>query len=127
MASGDRGSARAAVVAGLAAGLTKTEVARQTNVSHTTINRWLKQEEFRQWVEDARAELVSRTIGRLVDATTGAVATLVELLGPGTPPAVRLGAARTILEMAVRYRESEELEKRLAALEAAVAAREHER
>lgn len=127
MAGGDRANARAVAVAGLAAGLTKGEVARQAGVSDRTLRRWLGQDAFRRQVEDARAELISRTVGRLADATTDAVGTLQELLGKGTPPATRLGAARAILEMASRYRESEELEKRLAALEEAVAARERER
>ncbi len=127
MAGGDRANARAVAVAGLAVGLTKGEVARQAGVSDRTLRRWLKQDAFRRQVEDARAELISSTVGRLADATTDAVATLQELLGTGNPPATRLGAARAILEMASRYRESEELEKRLAALEEAVAARERER
>lgn len=126
MAGGARTNARAVAVAALAAGLPQGEVARRAGVSDRTLRRWLKQDAFRRQVEDARAGLISSTVGRLADATTDAVATLVALLGTGNPPAARLGAARAILEMANRYRESEELEKRLAALEEAVAARERE-
>jgi lambda repressor-like predicted transcriptional regulator len=127
MAGGGRDTARAVVVAGLAAGLTKGEVARQATVSDRTLRRWLAQDDFRRQVEDARAELISRTVGRLADATTDAVATLRALLDTNYPPSVRLGAARAILEMATRYREAETMEQRLATLEAVVAAQERAR
>ena len=49
-----------------------------------------------------------------------AVATLVELLS-ARAETVRLGAARAILELATSYREAEQLEARIAALEAQAA------
>jgi hypothetical protein len=42
---------------------------------------------------------------------------LRQLLDAQTPPAVRLGACRALLELAVKLRESVELEERVAALE----------
>lgn len=124
MAGGVRANAQAVAVAGLAAGLTMTEVARQAGVSDRTLRRWLGSDAFRRRVEDARTELISTTVGKLADSASEAVATLRQLLREGNPPATRLGAARAILEMASRYRESEELERRLAALEEAVATKE---
>ena len=124
MAGGVRANAQAVAVAGLAAGLTMTEVARQAGVSDRTIRRWLKRDAFRRRVEDARTELITGTVGKLADSAGEAVATLRQLLREGNPPATRLGAARVILEMASRYRESEELERRLTVLEEAVAAKE---
>ena len=124
MAGGVRANAQAVAVAGLAAGLTMTEVARQAGVSDRTIRRWLKRDAFRRRVEDARTELITGTVGRLADSAGEAVATLRQLLREGNPPATRLGAARAILEMASRYRESEELERRLTVLEEAVATKE---
>jgi hypothetical protein len=42
-------------------------------------------------------------------------------MADGQPPAVRLGAARTLLEQATKLREAVEIETRLLALEEAVA------
>jgi hypothetical protein len=42
---------------------------------------------------------------------------LLELIKPGTAPAVRLSAIRTVLELGMRLREVVDLEERLAALE----------
>lgn len=124
MAGGSRANARAAVIAALAAGLTIRETAQQTGVSEGTIYRWRRKPDFTKAVESARSELISNTVGRLSDSATAAVAVLRRLLSEDTPPSVRLGAARAILEMASRYRESEELERRLTVLEEAVATKE---
>jgi hypothetical protein len=48
---------------------------------------------------------------------TEAIKTLLMLLATSIPHAVRLGAARSILEIAVKLREVTDLEERLAALE----------
>ena len=104
--------------------MTVVEVARQAGVGEATVRRWRKNPAFAKAVEDARSELISNTVGRLSDSATAAVAVLKRLLSEDTPPSVRLGAARAILEMASRYRESEELERRLTVLEEAVAAKE---
>ena len=42
-----------------------------------------------------------------------------DLVKEGTPPAVRLGAARAVLEIGLKVREAADVEQRLAALEAA--------
>jgi hypothetical protein len=52
------------------------------------------------------------------------VKTLLTLQQPTTPPAVRLGAARSVLEIGIRLREVAEFEQRLAALEERVAGQE---
>jgi hypothetical protein len=60
-------------------------------------------------------------VGLFVDAATEAVKTLLELLKGHSPAAVRLGAARSVLEIGLKVREVAELEERLAALEEQVA------
>jgi HEAT repeat protein len=64
-----------------------------------------------------RAEFLSEAVGRLSDATTEAAKTLRNLL-ESKSDSVRLSAARSILEFAPKLRETVELERRLAALEA---------
>ena len=116
VAGGDRRSADDVLVAALAAGSTKQEAARLAGVGERTVYRRLDDPQFRRRIEQARAELVGQTVGRLTDASTAAVATLRALL-EAENESVRLGACRTILELGRNLRESEELERRLAVLE----------
>jgi hypothetical protein len=49
------------------------------------------------------------------------VQTLLELQKSSAPPATRLGAAKAVLEIGMKVRETAELEQRLTALEEQVA------
>jgi hypothetical protein len=115
-AGGDRQDADQALVAALAAGTTKQEAARLIGVGERTIYRRLEDPEFRRCVDQARGELVSRTVGRLTDASTAAVTTLRALL-EAESESVRLGACRAILELGRKLRESAFELLRLAELE----------
>ncbi len=68
--------------------------------------------------------MVQRIAGTLTAAANEAVRTLLELLKGAAPPAARLGAARAVLELGMKVRETAELEQRLAALEEQVGGRE---
>jgi hypothetical protein len=61
--------------------------------------------------------MVQRTGGMLTAAAGEAVKTLLALQKDTAPPATRLGAARAVLELGMKVRETAELEQRLAALE----------
>jgi hypothetical protein len=61
--------------------------------------------------------MVKRTAGMLTAASMEAVKTLLELQKTPAPPAVRLGAARSVIELGTKLRETAEFEARLAALE----------
>ncbi len=119
--AGERGTE--ALVMVLAAGKPVTEAARLAGVSERTAWRRLNDPAVRQQVRDARAALIDHTVSRLAAASMGAAATLVALLDAESEP-VRLRAAVAILEQTVKLRDSEELERRLAALEAALAREE---
>ncbi len=118
MAENGRHKGESALVAALAGGASVRDAAKLARVGERTAYRRLDDPAFRQEFTDARAELVSRSVGALVDASTEAVQTLRTLLEFGYPPAVRLGAARAVLELGTRLRESEELGQRLARVEA---------
>jgi hypothetical protein len=107
----------------LAAGATYAEAAEQANVSERTIRRRMADPDFRKRLSEARGQMLTLVVGRLTDYALDAVETLHELLvrGPDTLPSVRERAARTILDMGARLRESSELEDRIAALEARLA------
>ncbi|HEY7312930.1 MAG TPA: hypothetical protein VH643_26435 [Gemmataceae bacterium] len=105
----------------LACGVTVENAARQAGISPATAYRRLADPAFRQRLQGLRGDMVSRTAGTLTAAATEAVRTLLELLKSTASAAVRLGAARVVLEMGMKVREVADLEERLAALEKAAA------
>ena len=117
MAENGRRKGDAALLLALASGETVREAARLAGIGERTATRRQADADFRRRVAELRGEMVSRAVGRLADGSTEAVAALRKLLDAGTPPAVRLGAARAILELGTKLRESVELEQRLADLE----------
>jgi hypothetical protein len=121
MTAGDRRSADSTLVLALAAGMKVQDAARTAGVGEATVYRRLREDAFRQQVRDARAEMLTRGLGRLSDATVGAVETLCQLLRAEVDQ-VKLGAAKAILDQVVKMREHMEIEERLAALEARTAA-----
>jgi len=121
MTTGDRKTAEATLLAALAGGSTVQEAARAAGVSEATAYRRLREPAFCQALAAARADLIKRATGKLAAACAAAAATLARLLQADSE-SVQLGAARSIMELAVRMRETEELEARVAALEAQHAA-----
>lgn len=107
----------AALVAALAVGMTVRDAARAAGLSERTAHRRLEDPGFRRTVADARARLIESACGQLAEASTAAVSTLRALLD-AEGENVRLGAARAVLELGAKLRESVELEQRIAALEA---------
>jgi AcrR family transcriptional regulator len=106
-------------MAALAGGATVADASERAGVAERTVYRRLKDEAFLRQVAETRSGMVKAAVGQLVQASTDAVATLRGLL-KAQSETVQLGAARSILELGAKLRESSELEERLAALEAAV-------
>jgi hypothetical protein len=106
-----------ALLTALAAGGSVAAAAHHAGVSERTARRRLASAEFRARVDEARAAMVGQAVGRL--ASVGALAgdTLRELLDPGRPPAVRLGAARSVLEFMFRGHELDTLARQVADLQ----------
>jgi hypothetical protein len=102
----------------LACGATVENAARKAGVSERTVYRWQADPAFQERVKQTRAEFVQRTAGMLTGAGMGSVKTLVDLQQDASvAPAVRRGAARDLLAMSLRFRETAEFEQRLAAIE----------
>jgi hypothetical protein len=100
----------------LAAGGTIREACRKAKVSESTAYRRLEDPAFRKQVQNARAEVLSRAVGKLADTASAAVDTLKKLL-KAKRENVRLAAARSILELGAKLRDAGELEERIRALE----------
>jgi hypothetical protein len=111
-------AAEKVLLAALAMGATVENAARKANISERTVYRWLGDPGFQARIEQQKRENMVRTAGMLGGAAMASVKTLVDLQQDVAVAAtVRRGAARDILEMAVKYRESTELEQRLMAIE----------
>jgi predicted DNA-binding transcriptional regulator AlpA len=104
----------------LAGGATTESAAQQAGLSARTVYRRLADSAFRQRLQQARDDMVQSAAGVLTAAPLEAVRTLMALQQPSFPPAVRLGAARAVLELGMKLREEADLTARLEALEAKV-------
>src|SRR5688500_2460929 len=107
MAVRGRKNADDAWIVSLAAGWTIREACEHAGISERTAYRRLDDPLFRQHIAEARAGMVERSLGKLADASAEAVATLRTLLA-AQGETVRLGAARNILELGAKLRDSVE-------------------
>jgi hypothetical protein len=105
----------------LACGATVEVAAHTAGVSAATVYRRKRDPEFGRQLQQVSSEMVQRTAGMLTGAGGEAVKTLLALLKETAPPAVRLGAARAVLEGVLKFRQFADFEQRLAALEEQVA------
>ena len=119
-----RRNADQALLVTLACGATVESAAHNAGVSQATVYRRLQDPEFQKRVQQIRSDMVQRTAGMLTAASMEAVKTLLELQKTPVPAAVRLGAARSVIELGTKLRETAEFEGRLAALEQQMGPRE---
>lgn len=101
----------------LACGATVEAAARQTGLSESTIYRRLDEPAFERQLQELRADMVKRGAGMLTAATMESIKTLLELQKSPNSGSVRLGAARSVIELGVKLREVADLEQRILALE----------
>lgn len=102
----------------LAAGMTQETAAEESGAGVRTIKTWLATRPvFRSRIRFLRAEMTNRALGRLTDQMVSAATTLGYLSVHATSESTRLSAARAVIELGTRLRETVELEERIAALE----------
>jgi hypothetical protein len=90
--------------------------AKRAGIGHRTLIRWMTQPDFREALADARRATFDAGMQRVQALTTEAVETLSALMKSG-PPAVRLGAARTVLELGMHHNDAETIRAKLAEVE----------
>jgi hypothetical protein len=117
MSANGRKNADDVLLLALACGATVDAAAQKANVSVRTVKRRLADPAFRQRLAEVKGDMVRRTAAALSAGAVQAVSTLLSLQAAKEPVAVRLGAARAILELGMKVREAVEFEERLAALE----------
>jgi hypothetical protein len=116
MAGNGRQNADDAFALELAAGKTLRDAATAAGIGERTATRRWADPEFRLKVSRLRGEMIGRAVGVMADGMTDAAETLRALLRCKSPN-VRLGAARSMLELGPKVRESSELDERVQALE----------
>jgi hypothetical protein len=117
-----RKGADRALLQALACGATVEHAARKAGLSERTAYRRLDNPAFVEQLDQLRADMVQRTAAMLTGAGMGSVKVLVDLQSDvAVPASVRRRSARDVLEMSLKFRETAELEQRLAAVEARLA------
>lgn len=105
-------------IAALLACPTIRGAAESLGCSPRTLERLLKRPEFQAAYSEAKADMLKAATGKLRAEASTAVDVLAMVAGDARAPASsRVTAARTLLELAFRSHETENLEERIAALE----------
>lgn len=99
---------------------TMEKAAKAAGVNKTTLYRWLREDAaFKEAYREARREAFSVAVARLQAAASQAVTTLVEIAEDTKQQgASRVGAAKAILDYAMKAVEADEILARVEALEA---------
>jgi hypothetical protein len=92
------------------------EACRRARINKTTVYEWLKNEDFRKELKSQRDTLIDRALDSLKANITKATETLVKHLDSGREN-ISIRAAESIIEFAQKALESEELGRRIEALE----------
>lgn len=96
------------------------KAATAAGVPERTLYGWLKEPGFSAQYREARREAVAQSIARLQTYSSEAATTLYTVMkNTKASPAVRLMAARSVLEFAIKAVELEDIQARLEALEQA--------
>jgi hypothetical protein len=115
----DRGKRRQAAEAAalaLAAGKTYAAAAEKAGIGERTLYRWAKRPAFKRQVAELRGRLISTAVGKLSKSMTAAAKVMTGLL-KSDDENVRHKAARSVLELTTKLRDSEELDQRISELE----------
>ena len=116
--AGEAGASGGPTLAALLSEPTIALAAEKVSVSESTLLRWLAEPSFRDRYRAARRQVVEQATARLQQATTEAVDALRRNLTCGVP-ASEIGAAKAVIDVAVKGIELVDLAERVAALEQA--------
>jgi transposase-like protein len=93
--------------------------AQEVGVTRKTLHEWLKQEDFKMKLQEAKHETMNHVTMRVRASMAEAVDTLTEVMGNSETPAhARVSAAKAVLEAGFKAIEQEDILTRLDKLEA---------
>jgi hypothetical protein len=116
MAPFDTAEKKVALALALASGMTAAAAAEQEQVSLRTVRRRLANPAFRRLVARLRGQMLEAALGRMAENMTRAADKVARLLD-SADEAVALRAARTLLSLGLRLRDSVELADRIHEIE----------
>jgi Arc/MetJ family transcription regulator len=108
MAGSGRKSSRAVAALALACGEPVAEAARRAKVGERTLYRWQKEPGFQDEITSARAEMCRQALGRFTEGLVGSAVTIRYLALKAKSEAVRLAAARSVIDGMTRLRDQAE-------------------
>jgi len=111
-----------ALALALASGLSVLAAAEQAQVSESTAHRYLKKPAFRRLVARLRGQMLEAALGRMAENMTRAADKVARLLD-SADEAIALRAARTLMSLGLRLRDSVELADRIHEIERELAHR----
>ena len=98
---------------------TYREAAERVGVGQATLFRWMQLPEFQEAYRAAKHQVVTHAVTRVQSAAGEAVGVLRQIMLDAEKPASsRVTAARTLLDVAIKALEMEELQARVEELEA---------
>ena len=96
----------------------KESAAQEAGVHPATLWRWMQRPDFQQALQEARRQAFAQSTGRLQQASSAAVTTLLRVMTDAqASPGSKLRAALCVLEFSQRSLEVERIAARLAELE----------
>jgi transposase-like protein len=114
------GRKKEAAVAALLTARNTEEAARAIGIGPATLRRWQKDPEFDAAYREALRASYKQSIGRMNQASSAAVSTLLKVMvDPTTPASTKVRAADSILNHTAKAIETEDIEARVSELERA--------
>jgi hypothetical protein len=118
MSSNVRESKQSRALVALLNSATIAKAAADVGISERQLHRWLAEPTFAAEYARLRREATQHAVARLQTVASHAAGVLVALFADASiPPAVRLSAAKTVLEFALKSVELDDVLQRLTALE----------
>jgi hypothetical protein len=109
MSGGVRKNSRDIAALALACGETVSEAARKARVAARTVYRWQKEPDFCEKITQARTAMYDAALGRFTEGLVGSALTIRHLSLKAKSEAVRLAAARSIVDSVTKLRDLAEV------------------
>jgi len=93
------------------------EAEAKTGIALITARRWMQDPEFVEQFRKARQEIMGQATTQIQQATSEAIVALRQVISTGDSEAAKVSSARTILEIAFKAAEIDQLEQRIETLE----------
>jgi len=102
--------------------LTYEEACRRAEIDRSTFYNWLKDPLFKTELNRLRDSIIEEAVSILKTSATESVGKLLNLMRSGSTEGIQRAAANDLLGHLAKYKQIEEIEDRICALEALAAA-----